>query len=95
MNKKHKGARSELRAAAWLLTRGYEVFRNVSQHGPVDLVALDLKADVMMKIDVKTLPPSENIDKLKRKAIHGVHIIYFDPTKNKFILITPKEIKKW
>ena len=31
MEKKHKGAHSELIACAYLLHEGYEVFRNVSQ----------------------------------------------------------------
>jgi hypothetical protein len=37
---KHRGAHAELRAAAWLLEQGYEVFRNVSGHGKIDLVAV-------------------------------------------------------
>jgi hypothetical protein len=37
---KHKGARSELVACAWLLCQGYEVFRNVSQHGLMDIIAI-------------------------------------------------------
>jgi Holliday junction resolvase-like predicted endonuclease len=41
MDLKHLGARSEMIAAVWLLERGYEVFRNVSSAGPIDLVAVD------------------------------------------------------
>lgn len=37
---KHKGGHSELVACAWLLGNGYEVFRNVSQHGAIDVVAI-------------------------------------------------------
>ena len=37
---KHRGARSELLACAWLLENGYECFRNVSQHGPVDVIGI-------------------------------------------------------
>lgn len=40
MKDKHKGAHAELRACAWLLEQGYEVFRNVSSHGKIDLVAI-------------------------------------------------------
>jgi Holliday junction resolvase-like predicted endonuclease len=49
---KHKGAHSELAACVWLLEQGYEVFRNVSQHGTTDMVAI--KYDMIWRIDVKT-----------------------------------------
>jgi len=38
MHAKHKGSLAELLACAWLLKQGYEVFRNVSQHGKADLI---------------------------------------------------------
>jgi Holliday junction resolvase-like predicted endonuclease len=40
IHKKHLGGRNELVACAWLLDNGFEVFRNVSQHGVIDLIAL-------------------------------------------------------
>ena len=40
IERKHLGAGSELVACAWLLAEGYEVFRNISQHGLADLVAV-------------------------------------------------------
>lgn len=52
MDKGTKGAHSELIAAAWLLENGYAVFRNVSAHGPVDLVAI--KDSEVTLIDVKS-----------------------------------------
>ena len=55
---KHKGARSELIACAWLLEQGYEVYRNVSQHGKVDLIAI--KNDKMVYVDVKTDRPNRS-----------------------------------
>lgn len=51
MHQKHHGAHNELLAAAWLLGRGYEVYRNVSSHGPVDLIAF--KNGELYKFDVK------------------------------------------
>jgi Holliday junction resolvase len=53
MDKKHVGARSELIACAWLLAEGYEVFRNVSPHGHIDIIAL--KDGKTFYFDVKTL----------------------------------------
>ena len=37
---KHFGARNELIACTWLLEQGYEVFRNISQHGDIDIIAM-------------------------------------------------------
>jgi hypothetical protein len=47
------GALSELLACAWLLNKGYQVFRNVSPNGPYDLVAF--KGPEELRIDVKTI----------------------------------------
>lgn len=52
MERKHKGAASELTACAWLLREGYEVFRNVSPFGRADLIAV--KSSGTFYIDVKT-----------------------------------------
>jgi Holliday junction resolvase len=52
MDRKHVGARSELIACAWLLTEGYEVFRNISPCGHIDIVAL--KDGKTFYFDVKT-----------------------------------------
>jgi hypothetical protein len=50
---KHRGAATELEAAVWLLNQGYEVFRNVSQHGPIDLIAIRADEKPLL-LDVKT-----------------------------------------
>jgi Holliday junction resolvase-like predicted endonuclease len=52
MDSKHKGAHSELVACKWLLEQGYEVFRNISPFGLMDIVAI--KGDEVLKIDVKS-----------------------------------------
>ncbi len=56
MDKKHLGARSEMIAVSWLLKLGYEVFRNVSQHGPIDLIAFKYNNDgfEQLLLDVKS-----------------------------------------
>lgn len=51
MNTNVLGAFLEIRAQAWLLEQGYEVFNNVRQHGPIDLVAV--KNGETLFIDVK------------------------------------------
>ena len=48
---KHRGGWAEMVACCWLLQRGYEVFRNVSAHGSIDVVAI--KDGEVFKFDVK------------------------------------------
>lgn len=52
MHLKHRAAVSELEAVAWLLRQGYEVFRNVSAHGPIDVIAI--RADERLYLDIRT-----------------------------------------
>jgi len=49
--RKHRGTHAELIAACWLMERGYDVFRNLSPYGPVDLVTI--KGDRFRLFDVK------------------------------------------
>lgn len=48
-----KGALAEFKAITWLAERGYEVFRNVTPDGPVDLVAVHFERGETILIDVK------------------------------------------
>jgi len=47
-----KGDKAECIAAMWLWDQGYLVCKNMSQQGPVDLVAI--KEDEIILIDVKS-----------------------------------------
>ncbi|MGG7534666.1 hypothetical protein [Rhizobium sp. 12,4] len=49
-----KGAISEHLATAWLLAKGYDVFRNVSPAGRADLLAVDWTNDETIRVDVKS-----------------------------------------
>lgn len=57
MDAKHTGALSETLAIVWLLRQGFEVFQNVSAHGPADLVGW-IPGGVPNLYDVKTLSMS-------------------------------------
>lgn len=52
MNDKHKGSLFEILAAAWLLKQGYEVYRNVSQHGIFDLTIYNPETKEFIGVDV-------------------------------------------
>jgi hypothetical protein len=76
MHPKHKGARSELAACIWLLDQGYEVFRNVSAHGLVDIVIMkDWKTTL---IDVRSARPKvRTLTRLSKVQIdNGVLPLY-------------------
>ena len=81
-NKKHiKGDQAELIAQEFFIKKGYYVFNNISQHGPVDMVILDNDGYTLL-IDVKAISlrskngwkvnrvPSEEQERL------GVHLVY-------------------
>ena len=78
MEVKHKGAHSELAACVWLLEQGFEVFRNVSQHGTTDIVAI--KYDCIWRIDVKTAQAHT------RQNGEVVHYCAYKPAKGVRIL---------
>ena len=59
---KKKGDIIEIKALSFLLDNGFEVFRNESSVGPVDIVALDIKKNEVILIDVKTSGISKSID---------------------------------
>lgn len=72
IERKHKGAHSELVACAWLLGRGFEVFRNVSPHGPYDLIAI--QGPKVLHIDVKS--DTRNSQGYRRRTIPPPGIVY-------------------
>jgi hypothetical protein len=49
---KHRGAYNEHLAIAWLIAQGYEVFRNVSAHGIIDIIAC--RGAETIRLDVKS-----------------------------------------
>jgi hypothetical protein len=74
MEKKHKGARAELVACAWLLKQGYEVYRNVSPWGLCDVLAT--RNGEFFKFDVKTMGGGIVIARLTRAQIEdGVMLL--------------------
>jgi hypothetical protein len=82
IDKKHKGARNELAAVCWLLDQGYEVFRNVSQHGPVDLIAT--RNGEIHFFDVKSTP--RDLASANQIAL-GIKILA--PVGDGFLIINP------
>tara|TARA_E500000331_G_scaffold70182_1_gene64941 strand:- start:111 stop:470 length:360 start_codon:yes stop_codon:yes gene_type:complete len=78
-----KGDRAELIAQEFFIKKGFYVFNNISQHGPVDMVIMDKDGHVML-IDVKALSlRTKNGWKVNRiptkeQAKLGVHLVFVD-----------------
>lgn len=54
-SQQHKGASSEMLAACWLLSKGYDVFRNVSPAGAIDIIAWKHDCHRPELFDVKSI----------------------------------------
>lgn len=71
-----KGAIGELKACVWLLSQGYEVYRNISAVGIFDIVAI--KDGLVKKIDVK-LYGGCNRRKQEECKTFGGNVLYLMP----------------
>lgn len=90
---KHLGAQSELVAAAWLIGQGFDVFRNVSPHGDIDLIAV--RGDELRKFDVKTARRRVTQDDRERinlgpKAAPGVERLFVVPETGEVLMEFPE-----
>ena len=86
----------EIQAVAWLIEQGYEVIRNDCCTGPVDIIALDVKTNEVLKIDVKTTTvcsdqKSLSIPKLKDVQVQlGVKVLTLNKMTNEWVLADGK-----
>ena len=97
-----KGDRAELIAAEYFINLGYSVCRNMSQHGPVDLVLIDEDGmgDVIL-VDVKAISlRTKNGYKVNRTLTKkqkelDVHLIFVDLDTREVLDVMPtKRAKK-
>jgi len=85
-----KGDMTEIKALSYLLDNGFEVFRNESSTGPVDIIAVDTVNNKVILIDVKTLSPSKytgiipipNKTEIQQKL--DVQFLFYDKNANTF-----------
>ena len=76
IDRTERGTYCEVVACAWLLKNGYDVFRNVSPHGPIDLVAV--KEGVSLFFDVKSATTGFPSKTLEQHRL-GVRILSVRP----------------
>lgn len=90
-NKGRIGEIVEYKAVAWLLLQGLEVYKNVTYHGPVDIITLDRATGDVRKIDVKkVVDATRRSTKVShpRKTTHQVDLevvfLYYDEKHDLF-----------
>lgn len=94
------GDMAELRACAWLMQQGYEVFRNVGSTGPADLVAWNTFTGDTKFIDVKTASKRINskgevyYNYAGVRRHNKVDILVFCPDENRFFWKGPAKPNK-
>ena len=86
----------EIQAVAWLIDQDYEVFRNDCCTGPVDIIALDVETNEVLKIDVKTTGVCSDqkrllIPKLTDLQVQlGVKVLTLNKITNEWVLADGK-----
>lgn len=73
IERKHTGARNEMIACAFLLCEGYEVFRNVSPHGIIDVIGM--RGGLVTYFDVKGISDSSSKSPLSNDMLSQEQIL--------------------
>ena len=67
MESSNRGGFSELMACAWLMSMGYDTFRNQNDNGPIDIVAVDRETGETIFCDAKTFC-STNVENVRKNG---------------------------
>jgi|TARA_R110002124_G_scaffold160220_1_gene327408 Holliday junction resolvase-like predicted endonuclease len=87
---KRQGDMSEIKALSFLLDSGFDVFRNESSTGPVDIITLDITRKKVILVDVKTQPPAKTTgiyripNKTKIQQNLDVQFLFYDKNTDTF-----------
>ena len=95
-----KGDFAEYYAVTWLWDNGYEVFQNSGCTGPIDMISMDNKGNILL-IDVKTTHSNNNNDKqpnckktrTKLQQKLGVKLLGFNHDTRELTFIEHKDEK--
>lgn len=90
-NKARIGEIVEYKATIWLLEQGFEVFKNVSSRGPIDLMCLNINTNAIIRVDVKKVTDGTrmkdviNIPHIKeQQKLLNVNLLYYDEKRDFF-----------
>lgn len=90
-----KGDLAEYYAVTWLWDNGYEVFQNAGCSGPVDMIAMDNKGEIIL-IDVKTGKTGHLISgnaRTEHQIKLGVKFLLFSPNSRELRFVKHEKIK--
>lgn len=76
IEQRHRGAHNELVATVWLMKQGYEVFRNVSSHGPIDIIAR--RGHETLLLDVKSASKGSRVRITQEQAELQIAVLIVD-----------------
>ena len=97
-NKHIKGDQAELIAQEFFVKKGFYVFKNISQHGPVDMAVMDPDGNILL-LDIKALSlRSKNGWKVNRTPTDeqcrlGVQLLFVDLVTGKVMDDLPPKKK--
>ena len=97
-NKHIKGDQAELIAQEFFVKKGFYVFKNISQHGPVDMAVMDPDGNILL-LDIKALSlRSKNAWKVNRTPTDeqcrlGVQLLFVDLVTGKVMDDLPPKKK--
>ena len=98
-----KGDFAEYYAVTWLWDNGYEGFQNAGCSGPVDIIAMDKKGEIIL-IDVKTSRKMFNPDnpdavsyknskvRTERQIKLGVRFLLFNPINRELRFVDHEQV---
>ena len=89
-----KGDIAEHEAIIWLWSQGYDVFKNSSNQGAVDLIALNTKTHEVFLIDVKSYKDGRLSSRTDLQKELGVRYLHYNPMTKKIKFINHRTINK-
>ena len=97
-NSSRKGDLAEYYAVTWLWDNGYEVFQNSGCDGPIDIIAMDSKGEMIL-IDVKTATHDKrygdgvygSASRTEKQIELGVKLLLFIPSSRELRFVEHKK----
>ena len=92
--KQRKGDIAEHQAIVWLWSKGYDVFKNSSQTGAVDLIAFNTTTGNLLLVDVKSYKDSRLQARTHLQKKLGVRYLHYNPKTKKIRFIKHRNLNK-
>lgn len=91
------GRETELKAWLWLTRNGYDVFDNIFPNGPIDIVAVNTRNGLVLKLEVRTGTIGPNgvyHSRLDQRQVDlGVQLLLYRPDLDDFEIVPLERAK--